>query len=468
VSETLATVAVTASREGIELNCSVPDDVRDGLIGDPTRLRQVLLNLLSNSIKFTHEGEVSLTVELVEDLSDLARLHFEIKDTGIGIPADRMDRLFQSFTQVDASDTRRYGGTGLGLTITKDIVEAMGGSIFVTSEVGKGSTFWFDLDLPVNQSFEAPQAELAPAGLPILIAERSQMSRDSIASWLGANRVVEVESAAEAAEALGRHAQMGQPFELMLLDSRMLDDLVPSPGESSVQLPPTILLTGVDRLAKEPTPPAFDRLIRLSRPISRRNLIWCIHELFDTHVSPSEEETKPPDEMEVASRIGARRVLVAEDNPVNQKIATRFLDKLGMKWEVANDGVEAVEAFQRSDFDLVLLDLQMPHMDGLEAARRIATLSDGLRVRPPLIALTASVLEEHREQSNEAGFDDYLTKPIKIRTLRDCVLRWLEEPAPALGTPEQHRSPELSRLLGHTSAPELLRLKDESGKPLPG
>jgi CheY-like chemotaxis protein len=224
-----------------------------------------------------------------------------------------------------------------------------------------------------------------------------------------------------------------------------------------------VLLTGFEHFSGGAPSKLFGSLIRLSRPTSRKNLLWCLYELLHgtDPAKARDPAARPQEPVELKSKLGTRRVLIAEDNVVNQKIATRFLDKLGLEWELTGNGEEAVEAFQRSEFDLVLLDLQMPVMDGLEAARRICELAPDKGLRPPLIALTASVLEEHREKSKAAGFDDYLTKPIKLETLRECLLHWISEPRAPIGSPAEHRSPELRRLLaGESAESKPLRLRD--------
>ena len=425
VHECLDTVSIVAAEKQLELCLELDERLPPTLEGDPARLRQVLLNLLSNALKFTPQGEIVLRVVLEEDLGGGARVRFEVQDTGIGVPADRIDRLFQSFSQVDASRSRKYGGTGLGLAISKQLVEAMGGTMFVKTEEGLGSTFGFKLQLSVAQEALEVENVSGPLALHILIADPSPTSASALEKLLQEHNWVQRADDGNAARLLLLEAAKAKrPFDLMLVDLRLTHafEELDSIGAQGLAHTPMIVLAPVNQLSAAAATRWGGRKAALAKPVKRHDLFWCSAELLRGPQPAAETvQAKPPPNNGALQGLS---VLVAEDHPVNQRITTRFLEKLGVAWEVVANGAEAIEALKRRDFDLVLMDVQMPVMDGLEATLTIRRL-EGLRgTHVPILALTANVLEEHRKEAQQAGFDDYIAKPVNLEELRSKLLKW--------------------------------------------
>ncbi len=426
VDECLDTVAIAACEKGIELCSQVEKNVPSHLRGDPARMRQVLLNLLSNALKFTDHGDVILRVACENEGDD--SLRFEVQDFGIGIPKDRQDRLFQCFSQVDASNNRRHGGTGLGLAISKQIVEGMGGSMFVETQEGVGSTFGFRLRLPKEGPL--PEEKQLPSGLRILIADPSPATREGLAILLSEGNKLEFASnGAHGRKLLLDAREQGEKFDLLLLDSRLDDEFRVLDVEEGFEFPPVplVLLVPVHQLASVSPPPWPGPTVLLARPVKREEFLWCIEDLLRSNSKPVGEEAgepAPPGGQE-PSLVGLR-VLVAEDHPVNQKITTRFLENLGVRWQLAENGEDAVRLARQHPFDLILMDVQMPVMDGLEATLAIRQFEAVRGEHVPIVAMTAAVLEEDRRLCREAGFDDYLPKPMKLEDLKARLLKWVE------------------------------------------
>ena len=443
VEETIDVLAHKAHAKGLELACLVQANVPQLVRGDPGRLRQVLLNLLSNSVKFTDQGEVVLSISLVSEDSTHATLRLGVSDTGIGIPPDRLDRLFRSFSQVDASTTRKYGGTGLGLAICRQLVEMMGGSIEVDSELGKGSTFSFNVVLE-KQLDQRPQARTAPEQfrrLKVLIvddnATNRKLMRMQLASW--GCRSEEAESGYSALDRLRAASRVNQPFSLALLDYQMPsmdgEELARSiKSEPALAGLPLILLTSMTGMNHVSRMEAAGFAGYLTKPIKQSQLFDCIAAV----VTAPQPETKlsktrivTAHSLDQARERARLRVLIAEDNPVNQKVATRTLDKLGFRCEVANNGKEALAALERTRFDVVLMDCQMPEMDGFEATRRIRDGESGSERHLPVIAMTANAMAGDREACLQAGMDDYLAKPFNPSDLVSVIEKWTLRSSPA-------------------------------------
>ncbi len=432
VHECLDTVSIVAAEKKLELCLEIDERLPTALEGDPSRLRQVLLNLLSNALKFTTKGEIVLRIQLEEDQGQQARIRFEVQDTGIGIPHDRIDRLFQSFSQVDASRTRKYGGTGLGLAISKQIVEAMGGTMFVKTEEGVGSTFGFKLQLPVEASSAEPELVAAPRSLRVLVADPSPTSGAALAKLLQEDNFVELAADGPAARMhLLEAAKAQRPFDLMLVDLRLVNafEALETIGAQSLGKAPMVVLAPVNQLSAAANTAWAGPRAALAKPVKRGELYWCIAELQRGPLPSRTEAGKPA--AAPAEEPGDLCVLVAEDHPVNQRITTRFLEKLGIACEVVANGEEAIQALKKRAFDLVLMDVQMPVMDGLEATLAIRKYEALRGTHVPIVALTANVLEEHRREAQQAGFDDYLAKPVKLEELRAKIHKWVRERAPA-------------------------------------
>jgi signal transduction histidine kinase/response regulator RpfG family c-di-GMP phosphodiesterase len=438
LEQALDLLADAAARKGLELvmdiDPAVPRDVR----GDPCRLRQVVLNLLGNAIKFTAQGEVTLRVTCERRLAAGSRLRFEVRDTGIGIAPAVQSTLFRPFVQADSSTTRQYGGTGLGLTICKRLVESMGGGIGVASTPGAGSLFWFEIELE-----SCPQRSLAAAVTPAaleghraLVVDDNATNRKLLDHLLTAWRVPHgaAESAAAALRELNRASADGTPYDLVILDHHMpeTDGLALAAAivaDDNLRGCVLVLLTsGADRLhladlqargfaACELKPVHADRLrVTLGRVMTAARPV-AVPAIVTESVRGYDPQT------------GDVAILVAEDSVVNQKVALLMLGKLGYAADVASNGIEALAALRRRAYALVLMDEQMPDMDGLEATRRIrmaqAAGEPGFPPSLRIVALTANAMAGDRAACLAAGMDDYLSKPVKLQALRDMLNRHL-------------------------------------------
>lgn len=480
VEEAVEALATRADAKGLDLVMLVDPEVPVALRGDPTRLRQLLLNLLSNAIKFTERGEVYLKVALEGQDQEAVRLRFSIQDSGIGIPPEARGRLFQDFSQAEDSTSRRFGGTGLGLAISRRLAMAMGGDIGLESEPGKGSTFWFTASLrrrTAIASIDDARGQLA--GWRALVVDDSPASRDSLTrqlSFWGAE-VSAAEDAATATEALGKAAAAGHPFQCVLVDyglpgcnglslARSVRD------DSRLGSPELVLLTTFGQryhrkeaeeagiTAHLTKPVRRGRLAKVSRAQRRRSIDGP---LPSSGSNPAEEEEaqagappqralRPAAAADTQGDFGSARVLLAEDNPVNQKVATWMLERMGLHVEIVSDGHQAVEAVQRGRYDLILMDHQMPVMDGCQAAEQIRAWEEsrgdahagsagageirhcgepGRPPRIPIVALTANAAPGDRERYVRAGMDDHLAKPFNKESLHAMVCRWIPAPADA-------------------------------------
>jgi signal transduction histidine kinase/CheY-like chemotaxis protein len=436
VEETMDVLAHKAQSKGLELACLVHSNVPQLVRGDPGRLRQVLLNLLSNSVKFTDQGEVVLSVALASEEPERAKLRFSVTDTGIGIPADRLDRLFQSFSQIDSSTTRRYGGTGLGLAICRQLVEMMGGSIEVESELDKGSTFTFTVVLE-KQTDVQPVVRTAPEQfrrLKVLIVDDNATNRRLLRHQLGSwgCRFEEAESGHSALERLRAALRANQPFSLALVDYQMPsmdgEELARTiKSDPTLARLPLILLTSVTGGGQVARSEAAGFAAYLAKPIKQSQLFDCIATVVATP-EPEAPLTKSKfvtaHTIEQAREHARLRVLIAEDNLVNQKVAIRTLDKLGFRCEIAANGKEALEALERTRFDVVLMDCQMPEMDGFEATKRIRESEQGKERHIPVIAMTANAMAGDRDACLQAGMDDYIAKPFNPSDLVSVIEKW--------------------------------------------
>jgi len=435
-----------AAEKGLEMAYLIDDQTPAAIVGDVTRLRQVLINLIGNAIKFTERGEVVVEVKGKEyavgsqgtDLSSehppsppsprsMSLLHFSIRDTGIGIPPDRMDRLFQSFSQVDTSTTRRYGGTGLGLAISKRLCELMGGTMWVESKVGVGSTFHFTIQAetaprPTPTYLQKAQPDLR--GRRVLIVDDNDTNRRILTlqtkRWGMLSR-----DTASPTEALAWIRQ-GEPFDVALLDMQMpeMDGLMladeiqrerDANASASASLP-LVMLTSLGQQEVEIAEGAFAAF--LTKPAKASQLYDVLVDIF-AKKEPTRKKrdaaAPPPFDPEMGKRLPLR-ILLAEDNAVNQKLALHLLKRMGYRADVAANGLEALEAVRRQTYDAVLMDVQMPEMDGLEATRRIRR-ELAKEAQPRIVAMTAGAMKENREECLAAGMDDYISKPIQVEEL---------------------------------------------------
>jgi len=443
VELSLELLAVRASEKGLELGYLIDPQVPGTLVGDATRVRQILVNLLSNAVKFTDKGEIVVRVEVLNDElkgtsaksagSDLSllTLHFAVKDTGIGIPRERLDRLFRSFSQVDPSTTRRYGGTGLGLAICKRLCDMMGGAAWVDSEPGQGSTFHFTLRVQVPPGQPA-ELTVMPSlrGKRILIvddnATNRQILRLQAQSWGLITR--EASAAPEALEWI----RQGEEFDVGILDIQMPEMDGNTLAKEirryrDAQDLPLIALSSLGRRDAGVADGLFDYY--LTKPVKQSQLYNILVTLFSgLPVRIRQQPPRPEYDVHMGERLPLR-ILLAEDIAVNQKVILAMLGRIGYRADVAGNGLEVLAALQRQSYDVVLLDVQMPEMDGLEAARRIVQ-DWPAGARPRLVALTANALKEDQAACRAAGMDDYLSKPVQAAQLQDALRRCR---APALG-----------------------------------
>ena len=444
IEDCLDVVALEASRKGLELAYLISGQTPERLSGDATRLRQVLVNLLANAVKFTQSGEVTLIVEAQVAPSDgpvvperrfdgkqRHRFHFKVEDTGIGIPADRMDSLFGPFTQVDSSMTRRFGGTGLGLAICKRLVETMGGEIWVESEYGQGSIFHFMIE--AESADESPERQLSgtqPAlfGKRVLIVDDSAKHRQVLALLLESWGMIPT-PAASPAEAL-EWIRRGSAFDIGLLDSRMSQMNGPLLADAIRQHRaagdlPLVLLTSLGVGEPELREVVFDGV--LSKPIKHSQLHDVLIEVFAQNVGELRGNRSKVTEITLPGRDRRLSILLAEDNLVGQQVARGLLDRLGYTTDLVANGLEVLEALQRQPYDVVLMDIHMPEMDGLEATRRLRQELSEER-QPWIIALTAAAMDSEQETYRRAGMNDFVPKPILIRQLEEALRR---VPSPA-------------------------------------
>jgi signal transduction histidine kinase/DNA-binding response OmpR family regulator/HPt (histidine-containing phosphotransfer) domain-containing protein len=438
LGEALDMVTALAQRKSLELDLTLGETIPPVLVGDPTRLRQVLLNLLSNAVKFTERGWVRLTANLMQATADRAVVRFEVSDTGIGITAAARAQLFREFSQADTSTTRKFGGTGLGLAISKRLVEKMGGTIDFESEPGRGTRFWFTVDLPIGHlTPEAKSAERALGGVRVLVVDDNATNRQVLRRHLSTAGVKVVEAAAgpEALIHLLSAAQGGEPFDVVLLDFHMpvMDGMMLARAIRS-QEPgrriPIMLVASYRDKEKLEEARSLGVVEYLVKPVRKAALLGAVARLAGRSPDAADERsTKPP-----APPQTRRRVLLVEDNAVNQRVGVLMLEKLNCLVEVAANGREAVERTAATRYDLVLMDCQMPVMDGFAATAEIRKLP-GPAARTPIIALTANALAGERDRCLAAGMDDYLPKPVNQRLLAEKLDQWAPQgsagPAPA-------------------------------------
>jgi signal transduction histidine kinase/DNA-binding response OmpR family regulator len=435
--DTVRSMALSAHQKGIEISCVQGPGLPARIKVDAQRLRQVLVNLLGNALKFTEKGGVTLAVHLVAPIErETARLEFSVRDTGIGIAPARLAAIFDPFTQADGSMSRRFGGTGLGLTISSRLVRLMGGEISVDSIEGKGSTFRVVLPVPVlpGDAADLPPAENL-AGLRVLAVDDNPINLtvlDEMLRRTGATVSV-VGSAREALAAL-EQSQAAAPFDVLLVDFQMPGmtglDLVGEARRRGMPLPPgVLLLTSVDTSDVAAASRAMGVAACLTKPIRRSDLLSAIlsAQAGQSRAAGAAPAAAPP-KAEAARPRG--RVLLAEDNRVNQKVAMTLLARRGYDVVLAENGLQAVEAYEAQAFDIVLMDISMPEMDGYDAVRAIRTIEERTGHHTPIVAVTAHAMESDRERCLAAGMDDYLTKPINATRLFAAIDGQLGAPAP--------------------------------------
>jgi PAS domain S-box-containing protein len=425
-------LTLSAEKKGLELVYRISSDVPSRLAGDPGRLRQILTNLISNSIKFTDQGEVVVSTALESQEDSKVKLHFTVKDTGIGIPPDKVETIFEPFAQADSSTTRLYGGTGLGLAIVSQLVNLMGGRIWVESKMGEGSTFHF---LITFSSQEGAEEEIVPVGyedirdLPVLVVDDNATNRKVLSEMLTnwSMRPQEAENAARALKILRQSRQKGQGFRMILLDANMPDMNGFEMVEEIKRLPDlsNILIMMLSSAGFRGDAARCRRLgvsAYLTKPVKQSYLLDAI--LMALGTAPQKRAARPLiTRFSLQKARQAYSILLAEDNIINQKVAVRILENHGHMVRVANNGVEVLSALEKGSFDCILMDVQMPQMDGFQAAVMIRKKEKGTGRHIPIIAMTAHAMKGDREKCLEAGMDDYIPKPIKPHE----ILKMVEE-----------------------------------------
>ncbi len=443
LGDTLRALAMRAHRKEIELCYRVQPEVPDGLLGDPGRLRQIVVNLVGNAIKFTERGEIVVRVEMLERTAERIRLHFTVSDTGIGISPEQARRIFEPFAQADGSMTRRYGGTGLGLSISTRLAELMGGRLWVESELGRGSAFQFTASFASADQKMDPVAPLdaeSLQNLPVLIVDDNKTNRiileEILKHWSMSPSAAEGGRAGLAA--LGQALQSGKPFPLVLLDAQM-PEFDGFEVAEQIRCDPRLvgasimMLTSDHQLGDSERCRALGISACLTKPITQSDLFDAVLAALGKRpqLIPAAVQTAPED-VETDGR--SLRILLAEDNLMNQTLALRLLTKRGHNVTVTSNGGEALQKLEDAGFhgfDVVLMDVQMPEMDGLEATAAIRACEKEFHTHIPIVAMTAHALKGDRERCLAAGMDGYVSKPIRAQTLMEEIERCLPETRPA-------------------------------------
>jgi PAS domain S-box-containing protein len=454
IEEVVELLSYKAEEKGLVLAFRYEPELGTRFVGDAGRIRQIVLNLVSNAIKFTERGHVLIDVAASDQTTDQSRVRITIEDTGPGMPRETQERLFQKFSQADASTTRKYGGTGLGLAISRQLAELMGGTLEVESTPGKGSRFWAELPLPLDRSAMTDIAVAPLAGVRVLVVDDLEVNRritlEQLAHW--AMRPTAVASAAEALEAISAAEAARDPFKVALVDYLMpgMDGgafgraVRAHPEWSDLRL---ILTTSsgqrgeANRFHQVGFDGYFVRPVRqsiLGQALSvvlagtRPSTLVTRHSLAEAKAPPVARAPEP----EARPEQFQARVLIAEDNLVNQKLAVRILERLGCQVELAVNGAVAVEMTAATEYDIVLMDCQMPELDGYEATRRIRARERGLK-RMPIVAMTANAMAGDREECLAAGMDDYVSKPVKPGDIAAALRKWTSRSASGSGSSSQ-------------------------------
>jgi len=427
LGDTLQTLAGRASEKGLELTCRIPSEIPDDLIGDPGRLCQVIVNLTGNAVKFTEEGEIAVCVNVESMIGDDVHLHFSVSDTGTGIPPEKQQVIFEAFRQADSSMSRRFGGTGLGLTISSHLVEMMGGRIWLESETGKGSTFHFSAVFSLQK--DAPiKPEPGPVtlhGLRVLVVDDNKTNciilQEMLNNWRMNPTVVD--NGQSALVEMERAAKAGEPFHLALLDGMMpgmdgfelAEQIRQNPGLSRTTL---IMLSSAGKYADSVRCRELGIDYSLMKPVKQSELLDSIVEVLSVATGDEADASTAPGKPVSTRHL---HILLAEDGIVNQKVAVSLLEQRGHRVTVANNGRQAIAALDSESFDVVLMDIQMPTMDGFEATTTIREKEKAAGGHIPIIAMTAHAMKGDRERCFEAGMDGYIAKPIRAKDLYETI-----------------------------------------------
>jgi len=447
LEETARALALWAHEKGLELLCDIKSEVPDHIVGDPIRVRQIVVNLLGNAIKFTASGEVELEVKLESRQNDQMELHFTVRDTGIGIPLEKQQLIFEAFSQADGSTTRKYGGTGLGLTISALLVKAMHGRIWVESAPGKGSSFHFTAMFGVGNVLEPVWAEddTQLAGIPVLIVDDNVTNRRILTEtmWGWRMRPTAAASAEEALSQMRSAAERGHPFHLVLTDLHM-------PGMDGFQLAEQIkhtqtlshavilMLTSGEQQGDLARCRELGISIYLTKPVRhaelRAAILRALNGQADGIAGAAGEFLARKQPLRKTDATPALRILLAEDNLINQRVAVSILEKAGHRVTVAINGRQALDRWSEQAFDLILMDVQMPEVDGLEATAMIRSREQRTAGHIPIIALTAHAMKGDQERCLAAGMDAYLSKPINANQLIELISKYSPQFATTLAS----------------------------------
>ena len=448
IEETSDILAMQPQKNGLEFTTFISPEVPSLVKGDPGRLRQIITNLVGNAVKFTHEGTISLKVSLEQKMGGWAIVRFDVRDNGIGIPADKTGTLFEAFTQVDPSTTRKYGGTGLGLAISKRLAEMMGGEIGVESEAGRGSNFWFTAVFGLQETsgaqIDGKRRELP--GFRVLVADGNETSRENIVSALThlGCRCETAESGPGALEALRAAISDGKSFDAVMLD-KGLSEVDGEKAAAMIKGDPVLSATRVIMMTPLSDQGYMTRLkgmgisCHITKPVKRRQLLNCLMKGRTSKMTSTRDRTRtdcPGGAVEIRGT-----VLLAEDNLTNQRVALALLKKLGVKADTAANGLEALSLLASKRYDLVFMDCQMPELDGYETTRRIRAGSTVLDRNIPVIAMTANAMQGDKELCLNAGMNDYISKPIDPNHLASVLEKWLPQSgAQAQAAPVAHET----------------------------
>jgi PAS domain S-box-containing protein len=450
-------LAVRAHEKGLEFICAANPDIPSYLQGDPGRLRQILTNLAGNAIKFTENGEVAIGVEMASKTDKNVVLRFSIRDTGIGIPADKIDQLFEKFTQVDTSTTRKYGGTGLGLAISRQLVEKMNGQIGIHSELGKGSEFWFTACLALQPEQDAKRkTHVEICGKRILVVDDNQTNRDILATRLTSWGAVvsNVSSGALALEAIVQAKEAQTPFDVVITDMQMpeMDGIMLGRAirqDERIKETRLMMMTSLGRHGGSDELAEIGFAAWMTKPVRPSELFTHLTEAMTGVSSESPHPASEHSEHRPVQR-GAIRILLAEDNITNQQVALGMLKKLGLHADAVANGFEAVKAMEAISYDLILMDVQMPELDGLEATKRIRASESIQNPNVPIIAMTAHAMQGDREKCLNVGMNDYIPKPVAFKSLAEKLDQWLpkkQDENPQQKEPVMNESSEATSVL---------------------
>ena len=439
VEETADVMAWNAREKSLSLMTFIDPAIPSHVRGDPGRLRQILMNLAGNAVKFTHRGEVSLFCTLVSEGAANPQIRFEVRDTGIGISEESANKLFEPFTQLDGSTTRKYGGTGLGLSISRSLVQIMGGTIGVDSKFGVGSTFWFTVPLKHSENtvVQKPSVSLASlANLRVLVVDDSDVAYTILHHYICSWGMLDgrAASAENALEIMRKAAKQGDPFDIAIVDLYLsgmsgMDLIGHVKADASISQTRLIMITAFDTKGQADLARAAGFAAYLTKPVKASQLMDVIANVVsqDTLTDANSTELSEEAVKNPPRKLKTSKLLLVEDNIPNQKLALILLKKFGYEPDVAANGRDAVEAVAKKEYDLILMDCQMPELDGFEATGEIRELEKTSKKRVIIIAMTANAMHGDRELCLAAGMDDYISKPIQPDTLRNALERWLKQ-----------------------------------------